>query len=61
MEMILRLEYPGCLRISKRQESCSGRRLGSATPGTAPALLSLLSQLWLDALLEPAKRELHPP
>lgn len=43
--MILLLEYPGCLRISKRQESCSGRRLGSATPGTAPALLP---QLWLD-------------
>lgn len=43
--MILLLEYPGCLRISKRQESCSGSRLGSAAPSTAPALLS---QLWLD-------------
>lgn len=56
--MILLLECPGCLCISKRRESCSGRRLGSATPSTAPALLS---QLWLDTLLGPAKRELHPP
>lgn len=48
MEMILLLEYPSCLCISKRQESCSGRRLGSAAPSTAPALLSLLWTLCWD-------------
>lgn len=54
--MILLLECPGCLCISKRQESCSGRRLGSAEPSTAP---SLLSQLWLDTA--GTKQELHSP
>lgn len=54
--MILLPECPGCLRISKRQESCSGRRLSSATP---PQLLHCSpSPGW--TLLAPAKRELHP-